>query len=224
MQEKFKRPKKDTTADPRMSIARSFDINRPGTELKNWVGGIAGGVITEGIFHVGDDIEISPGVNFSNKWKTIESSIVSLRSGFGKLDRAFPGGLIGIGTDLDPAVTKNDKLVGHVIGKPGKMPPVWTGLDFTGNFMERVVGSKVTQNFDIKSISTNILLMLNVGTAKTVGVVSSAKHSSEEKEISTMLKLPVCANIGARVAISTMIDKRWRLVGWGEITGGKELK
>jgi translation initiation factor 2 subunit 3 len=224
MKEKFPRPSKDTNTDPHMSIARSFDINRPGTELEEWTGGIVGGVITEGIFNVGDDVEILPGINISNKWKGIESQIQSLRSGFGKLEKAYPGGLIGIGTDLDPAISKNDKLVGHVVGKPGKMPPVWTGLDFTGNFMKRVVGSKVSQNFDPKSIGMNIPLMLNVGTAKTVGIANAVQHANSGTEISTMLKLPVCANIGARVAISTMIDKRWRLVGWGQITGGKEMK
>lgn len=223
MIQKFQRTSKDTNTDPHMSIARSFDINRPGTTLEDWKGGIVGGVITEGIFNTDDDVEIRPGINIGNKWIPILSKIKSLRSGFGQIEKAYPGGLIGIGTDLDPAISKNDKLVGHVVGKPGKMPPVWTKLDFTGNFMERVVGSKVSQNFDPKSISINIPLMLNVGTAKTVGVANAVHHKKSIVEISTTLKLPVCANVGSRVAISTMIDKRWRLVGWGEITGGIDL-
>ena len=221
MFETFKRPERKLNTNPNMSIARSFDINRPGTLMEDMIGGIVGGVITQGVFKVGDDIEIQPGINIGNSWKPIETSIVSLRSGFGKIDKAYPGGLIGMGTDLDPAITKNDKLVGHVVGKPGKLPPVWASIDFKGHFMKRVVGSKVDKAFSPTSITKNVPLMLNVGTAKTVGVVTSISHKRDESEISTILKLPVCAEVGARVAISSNIDSRWRLVGWGEITGGK---
>lgn len=35
-----------------------------------------------------------------------------------------PGGLIAVGLDIDPSLTTKDKLVGNVIGLPGKLPDV----------------------------------------------------------------------------------------------------
>ena len=35
---------------------------------------------------------------------------------------------------------------------------------------------------------------------------------------------PVCTEINAKIALSRRIKARWRLIGWGEIINGKELK
>lgn len=37
---------------------------------------------------------------------------------------AIPGGLIGVGTLADPSLTRANKIVGQVVGKPGQMPEV----------------------------------------------------------------------------------------------------
>lgn len=224
MIEKFPRPERNTSSSPNMSIARSFDINKPGKEIDQWIGGIVGGVINEGIFRTDDEIEILPGLRNKNKWQKIEGEIVSLQSGFGRIEQAFPGGLIGVGTGLDPSITKNDKLVGHVVGKPGELPPVWNQIDFNAVFMDRVVGAKVDREMDSKSIVKGTKLMLNIGTAKTVGILDTAIHHKDHTEMSLNLALPVCAKLDARIAISHFIDHRWRLVGWGSVLGGKELE
>lgn len=44
-----------------MIVIRSFDINRPGTDIDELKGGVAGGSIIKGVLRVGDDIEIRPG-------------------------------------------------------------------------------------------------------------------------------------------------------------------
>src|SRR3989344_1744045 len=41
--------KRNLTKDPIFFIARSFDVNKPGTEIKNLVGGVLGGSIKQGI-------------------------------------------------------------------------------------------------------------------------------------------------------------------------------
>ncbi|OPY43336.1 MAG: Translation initiation factor 2 subunit gamma [Methanoregulaceae archaeon PtaU1.Bin222] len=56
--------------------------------------------------------------------------------------------------------------------------------------------------------------MLSVGTAVTVGVVVNTKKDWAE----VTLKRPVCAEIGARIAISRQIGGRWRLIGMGVLT------
>ena len=42
---------------------------------------------------------------------------------------AVPGGLIGCGLKVDPTLTRSDRLVGHVLGHPGKLPEVYNELE-----------------------------------------------------------------------------------------------
>jgi len=216
IEENLPTPKRDEKIAPRMLVARSFDVNKPGQSPNKLKGGVVGGSIIQGKFSVDDEIEIRPGYRRGSDWRIIQTKIVSLRSGFGKLETALPGGLIGIGTPLDPALTKSDFLVGQIVGYPDDLPPVWDSLLFSHTLMERVVGSE-TQTM-VQNIEMNENLMLSVGTAKTVGKVTRAT----KKGIQVDLRLPVCADIGTRIAISRQIDRRWRLIGWGVIEGGKE--
>ena len=55
--------------------------------------------------------------------------------------------------------------------------------------------------------------MINIGTATTIGVVTSAR----KKTVDVTLKLPVCAESGQRVALSRRVGARWRLIGYGII-------
>ncbi len=127
------------------------------------------------------------------------------------MDEVRPGGLIGIGTKLDPSLTKADGLSGMVLGKPGTLPPTWNRFTLEVHLMERVVGAK--EELEVEKIKTSEPLMLNVGTATTVGIVTSARDDVAEM----VLKLPVCAQQGDRVAISRRIGARWRLIGYGII-------
>ena len=54
-------PMRDFTSPPQMIIIRSFDINKPGEEVENLKGGVAGGTILKGVLKVGDKIAIRPG-------------------------------------------------------------------------------------------------------------------------------------------------------------------
>lgn len=128
------------------------------------------------------------------------------------MTEATPGGLLGIGTKLDPALTKSDALAGQVVGHPGKLPPVWDRIRFRVTLMERVVG--VTSETQIEPLKHNEPLMLSVGTAVTVGIVVNTRKDVVE----TTLKRPVCAEPGARIAISRQVGGRWRLIGMGVLT------
>ncbi|MFX0015577.1 MAG: translation initiation factor IF-2 subunit gamma [Promethearchaeota archaeon] len=218
IEEQIPTPKRDESITPRMLVARSFDVNRPGQSPTNLKGGVVGGSIVQGKFSVNDEIEILPGNRKGSKWQVIRTKIVSLRSGFGELETALPGGLIGIGTEVDPSLTKSDSLVGHVVGYPEELPPVWNLLELDRHLLERVVGSEVQTL--VHDIELNENLMLSVATAKTVGKVTK----TSKKGIQVDLRLPVCAELGTRVAISRQIDRRWRLIGWGVIEGGKEQR
>jgi translation initiation factor 2 subunit 3 len=218
IEENLPTPKRDEDLPPQMLVARSFDVNKPGQNPSKLKGGVVGGSIIQGKFSIGDDIEIRPGVRRGSKYKSMLTKITSLRSGFGELETALPGGLIGIGTNLDPALTKSDMLVGHIAGYSDSLPPSWDTLEFESHLMERVVGSETQSS--VHSIEMNENLMLSVGTAKTVGKV----NMSAKGEVGVNLRLPVCADVQTRIAISRQIDRRWRLIGWGTITGGKEQR
>jgi len=66
-------PKRDDTKEPLMLVARSFDINKPGTPVDNILGGVLGGSIMQGKLQVGQEIEIKPGYEVEEKnqkiWK-----------------------------------------------------------------------------------------------------------------------------------------------------------
>ena len=208
-------PKRDPKDDPIMLIARSFDINKPGCSWRDVKGGVIGGSLTQGILKEGDDIEIRPGMKVEAenqvRWDPIVTKITTINAGKTKVAEATPGGLLGVGTKLDPALTKSDALAGQVAGLAGKMPPVWSKMAFKVSLMERVVGSD--DEFTIDPLKHKEPLMLSVGTAVTVGVVINVKKDVVE----VVLKRPVCVAIGSRIAISRQVGGRWRLIGMGTL-------
>jgi translation initiation factor 2 subunit 3 len=203
-------PERDPDADARFHIARSFDINRPGTAPADLRGGVLGGTLSQGELAVDDEIEIRPGREVDDEWESVTTAIRSLRSGNDSVDRAGPGGLLGAGTGLDPSLTKGDALAGQIAGPAGDLPPTRTEFTMTVDLLDRVVGE---DGGSVDAISTGEPLMLTVGTATTVGSVTSAR----EDACDVALKRPVCAEDGARVAINRRVGSRWRLIGVGTL-------
>ncbi len=202
-------------ADPMMYVARSFDVNKPGTKPEDLQGGVVGGSIFQGIFRVGDAIEISPGIAIAKGgkkvWNPVNTEISSIISGNLSLEEKGPGGLVGLGTKLDPFVTKGDSLVGMIVGKRGTLPKPLFSLSLKVNILDKVVGS--SQEMKVDKISNKETLLLNVATAVTVATVTSVKGENVEVD----LKYPVIALPGQNVAISRKIMNRWRLIGSGTV-------
>jgi translation initiation factor 2 subunit 3 len=209
-------PERDINKPALLKIARSFDVNRPGATPDNLKGGVIGGSLSQGTLHSGDKIEIAPGrlVDYEGRkqWVPIQTKVVTLLAGSEPQDEITPGGLVGVGTLLDPVMTKSDTLVGQVAGEAGKLPPVKYTFTMDMQLLERVVGA--TDESMVEPIHSSEPLMLNVGTATTVGVVSSAREGGV---VQVQLKRPVCAEVGDRVAVSRRIGARWRLIGVGTI-------
>jgi len=211
-------PQHDLNKPGIMQVARSFDVNRPGAVPAKLNGGVIGGTISQGTFKVKEDIEIRPGRKVEaegrTRWEPIATSIVKLVYGGDSVEEATPGGLLAVGTKLDPSMTKSDALAGQVAGKPGSLPPVWHKFVMKTQLLERVVGV-ADEAAMVKAISTSEPLMLSIGTSTTIGVVTSARKDAAE----VALKRPVCAEVGYRIAISRRIGARWRLIGVGVLTG-----
>jgi translation initiation factor 2 subunit 3 len=207
-------PDRDPEADARMQVARSFDINRPGTTFDQLVGGVIGGSLTRGRLHEGDDVEIRPGREVeeggSAEYQPVSTTVRSLQSGGATVEEVGPGGLIGVGTGLDPSLTKGDALAGQVAGPPGTLPPTHESFTMSVELLDRIVGEAAGE---VEEISTGEPLMLTVGTATTVGSVTSARSG----EADVRLKRPVCAESGATIAINRRVGARWRLIGIGTL-------
>ena len=204
-------PKRDVDTDPVFYVARSFDVNKPGTEIETLKGGVIGGSLVAGKLSVGDVIEIKPGIKVNNEWKPLDTKIVEVVQSKHDTDTAHPGGLLAIQTDMDPSVTKSDSLSGDIAGLKGKIPPVVDEIKCAVTLFDYVIGTE--GNAKIEHIRTGDVLMLTAAIAKTVGTVTSAAKDNA----TIKLRLPVVAKNGDRVSISKQVGGRWHLIGYGVI-------
>ena len=208
-------PIQDPSKPPRMFVLRSFDVNKPGASVDELRGGVIGGSISQGKFKLGDEVEIRPGLKVEKQGKTfyepIFTDITSLSAGGREVEEAQSGGLVGIGTDLDPSLTKADGLTGNLLGRPDLLPLTRYELILETTLLKRAIGTK--ELVQVANIIKGERLLLDVGTTITVGKVVSTKKSL----ITLKLTRPVCAEDGARAAISRKIASRWRLIGYGII-------
>ena len=210
LDEEIPTPERDPEADPRMLVARSFDINKPGTSPEDLMGGVLGGSLMRGELEEGEEIEIRPGIRDGDKWNPVTTEVNTVMHGQGSVDKGRPGGLLALETNLDSAMTKSDGLSGNVLGRKGELPETTKKIEIEVELMERLVGSEDENQVD--NIKKNEPLMINVGTGKSAGMVTQAG-----KNVRLDLKVPVCAEEGDRVAISRQIGSRWRLIGHGRI-------
>lgn len=153
---------------------------------------------------------------------SIQSRIVSLFAERNRLEVAVPGGLIGVGTIIDPRLTRADRLVGQVLGHKDKLPDVYTEVEISFFLLRRLLGVK-TQEGDkqakVQKLTKNEILMVNIGSTSTGGKVLGVKDDLAK----LLLTQPVCTTSGEKIALSRRVDKHWRLIGWGEIRRGTKL-
>ena len=211
IEENIETPTRDESKEAVMHVLRSFDVNKPGTKIKEIKGGVIGGSLAYGVFKVGDEIEIRPGIINEKKksYEPIRTEIVSLGTGAGRVEMAKPGGLIAIGTKLDPSLTRSDSLIGSVIGKPGTLPENLLTTKIEVSLFDSAVGD--LDETKVLPIQVGESLRLNIGTAPILSKVEKVKSNI----IETQFKRPVCIFEKSNVAISRRIADRWRLIGAG---------
>jgi translation initiation factor 2 subunit 3 len=203
-------PARDATKPPLLYVARSFDVNRPGTRPPDLRGGVLGGSLVQGSLSVGDEIEIRPGLTNApdGKGEAVHTRIAGLISGGTEMETLRPGGLAAIATTLDPALTKADGLTGRVVGVPGTLPPVSQRVRLKATLLDRVLGAQ--REMKVEKIRTNEMLTITVGTTVAPGKVTSARGD----EVELALGRSVTVFPGSRVAISRRLNA-WRLIGYG---------
>ncbi|MFZ1971172.1 MAG: translation initiation factor IF-2 subunit gamma [Candidatus Nanoarchaeia archaeon] len=212
---KLEIPERDTKSNPVFLVARSFDINRPGTDIKNIKGGVLGGILKQGELKIGDEIEIKPGLSLKKAnqrtYQTLTTKILSLHKGDESIKEAFPGVSIAIETNLDPSLTKADALTGCLVSKKGFLPDITYNIKINYSLFKEVLG--IAENQKIEPIKTKEMLMLSTNTTITVGIVEKIKGN----EIEFSLNIPIIALKGSNVGLARNFNGHWRLIGWGEI-------
>lgn len=220
---KFARPKREFDKSPKFIATRSFNINKNRVEIDKLVGGVLGGSVLEGVFRLDDKIEVKPGVVYKNgtKWacKPVVGRICSLYSEKNSLKLAIPGGLIAIGTTIDPMLTVDDRMVGHTVGLLGKLPPVYGVITVSYNLLTKIIGST---DKDACKLETNETVIINHNASNIqCKVLKKYKNKTRFAELECLTR-PICASITEKISLSKKVDNGWRLIGMGVITEGIE--
>jgi len=226
-------PTRNFVGLPRLIVIRSFDVNKPGEDVQSLKGGVAGGSILQGILRVGDEIEVRPGIVSKDSsgnmtCMPIYSRIMSLYAETNDLQYAVPGGLIGVGTKIDPTLTRADRLVGQVLGLRNYLPDVFTEVEISFYLLRRLLGVKTTEGTKqakVQKLTKGEVLMVNIGSTATGGkVLRVLEGPSGEPVARIVLTQPVCTQVAEKIALSRRVDKHWRLIGWGEIRDGVKIE
>jgi translation initiation factor 2 subunit 3 len=207
-------PLRDFTSKPKLIIIRSFDVNKPGCEVDDLKGGVAGGSIIRGVLTVGQEIEVRPGVvtrDAQGKFscRPIKSKILSLYAEQNDLQYAVPGGLIGVGTKIDPELCRADRMVGHALGTIDSLPEIYSDIEISSFLLRRLLGVRTEGDkkaAKVKKLEKGEILMLNIGSLSTGARVTAVKMDLAKLQLNS----PVCTEIGEKVALSRKIDKHWR--------------
>ena len=174
------------------------------------------------------EIEVRPGIvakkaDGTVKCTPILSRLVSLYAEQNDLNFAVPGGLIGVGTKIDPTLTRADRLVGQVLGLRGNLPYVYTEVEISFYLLKRLLGVKTAEGgkaAKVQKLQKNEVLLVNIGSTSTGGKVIAMKQDLAKLQ----LMQPVCTQEGEKIALSRRVEKHWRLIGWGEIRRGQKIE
>ncbi len=208
-------PERDLDSPAEFLIARSFDINKPGTEISKMHGGVLAGILKKGSLSVGDEIEIKPGVEETHAnqtaFKPVRTKIVSIYRGTHSIQKATPGGSLAFETELDNVLTKTDFLSGGIASEVGSLPEISKTLKLKYSLFDELVGEEKTSK--IEDLKPSEMIMLSINTSITVGKITRLKGDAVEFS----LKIPIVPIKGDSVGLARNVHAHWRLIGFGVV-------
>jgi translation initiation factor 2 subunit 3 len=218
-------PQKNLTKDFKMSIIRSFNINRERTPIKELKGGVIGGSILHGMIELDDELVIYPGYVVKNtgensEWSymPLKTKALSIHTGKTNLKYAISGGLIGIQLDIDPSFTTNDGLIGNIIYPQSKTNvKVYEEITLKYKKLTRKLTEYITQfsgKFDIQDT-----IQIN---ANSNNIMCKIKDINKDN-ITLILEKPICLENADFVTISKINENdNIDIFGKGIFESGKE--
>ena len=211
---KIRIPDRKIDADPVFIVARSFDINRPGTKPEDLHGAVLGGTLKYGKLEIGDEIEIKPGIIVKEanqiSYKTLKTKIRDLYRGSYQMQEITPGGSMSIETELDMGIGKADSLSGCVASKTGKLPEITKDIKIKYELFPEMISTK---NAKIEPLKTPEIIMISTNTSVSIGTIKKIDNGIVELS----LRIPIVPFKGGSVGIARNINNHWRLIGYGEI-------
>ncbi|CUG93204.1 eukaryotic translation initiation factor gamma subunit, putative [Bodo saltans] len=243
-------PQRPLNVPFRYLVVRSFDVNIPGGGDLPPHAGRHRGSIEQGVVRLGDDIEIRPGLlNFTSDnnnvtWSPLRTRVTSLRTEGASLPFAVPGGLVALGTDLDPSLTRQNRQCGSICGPPSSLPDVFIEIEVQVFLLTHVVGiprSPIGPSTSSSSGSggaqvgpssrflPGAFLQHRVGklvVGETLRITCRAYTTAatvlvRRGELAKLrLRNPLCCSIDDKITISRMVERKHRLIGWGTVRRG----
>ena len=189
-------------------ITRSFDINKSSISWSDVNGGVIGGSLIHGELNIGDQVEIRPGILSKGKDgkfinQPIITKILSLETDGLQITKLNPGGLVGIGTEIDPYYCKNDMLSGNIMGKIGTLPNVYNEIKLKYSKLDDFDGKWDPKNGDT--------IFLQIG---NVSVESRLVKFNKDNYIFNLLK-PTCIEDDIKILVCKKDDGILKIVGFG---------
>jgi len=196
-----------------MNIIRSFDVNRPRTlmsvaDIDRIAGGVLGGAVLEGHISLNQEIEIRPGLlvkkKQKNEWKAvpIRSKVKSLKYGKNAAKQGYCGGNVGIETNIDPSLTKSDRMSGHIVvaADHPNPPPIFNTFLMSYCFLS---GQK-------RDFVKSEVVRLNIGCFKMKATVERLVNEfmPDDRGALVVLEAPICARVGAQIGICRKNEKK----------------
>jgi translation initiation factor 2 subunit 3 len=103
------------------------------------------------------------------------------------------------------------------------LPKIYIEIEVNYYLLRRLLGVKTEGDKKagkVEKLTKGEILMVNVGSTSTGGNVRAVKADLAKIE----LTVPVCTQVGEKIALSRRVDKHWRLIGWGQINRGKRIE
>lgn len=215
--EKGEKREEKSEQDCVFSVIRSFDINKPGSTIDQLKGGVLGVSISQGKLRCGDCVTLLPGilrmVNGVVKNFPVKTKVNTIYSENFQLQEAEKGGLYGIGTCVDPFLTRQDQCVG-ILGVVRKDEQ--TKLDIVNRISMRIFklktedkgdkGDKITVGGEYK-----LIIGSNVVKGRVNQVAKRCKGKNKGKLVEMVLSQPICTIDKKCLIYST----KWKFLGYG---------
>jgi len=223
------------------NVIRSFDVNKARDltsvrDIDRIAGGVLGGAVLSGHLEIDQEIEIRPGYirrrksekssskklskfqrKMAPRWyaQPIRTTVRSLRYGKHATTAAFPGGNVGVQTNVDPSLTKADGLCGHLIvdARHPNPPPIFDKFKMSMAFLGKQRPFKVGE-----------WIRVNIGSFKMKAEVAQ-RDVGDYGGILCVLEAPICARVGDVVGVCRQNSKKeWAFIGGGVIRSAKVIQ
>lgn len=168
------------------------------------------------------EVEIRPGIlTADGAFTPIRTKVVTLLSENNTLELAAPGGLIAVGLEVDPVLSKNNRLAGQTLGVVGSLPPVFRSLEISYSLLKSVMAADEKEKGEIKpkAPKPKEVLLLCVGAAQVQATVVKAQG----KKLQLLCKTPLCGDVDDMAVIFRAVNRHWRLIGSGKIASLEAL-